>query len=407
MISIKAVLKKIFSKDLVLISIILLVSLYPRLWNLETVPPMIVDEPASLRDISVLWNKLPSFYPAEFNWGFSEATLVYYPTIILSKILGRIPDLYLFRLTSVIFSMLGIIPFYYLFKQQVNRFLAFAATLLFSFSYYYLQFSRVGWQIVYMVSMGLYLLWFLQIAVGNFQIRWFVLAGVVAGLMIYGYRSGEVYIGAGIIYLVVSLIKTKINIKTKLKYFFFFLGSLLIIASPWLGKISQNWELYNLRQRVVSVFNTTPYHGMTQTNEIIKYQIITTFRSWILLEPVNGGGIENPRYLPLKNSPVNMIIRLLFIIGLFLSLKQLKKTYVWWFVLIFGIIFGQILTVDPPNGARGLILLPIIYFFSAITLEKIYAVCHKNIIVLSLIVVISLLISYYDFLYYQYWMSWF
>jgi hypothetical protein len=390
--------------NIVLLLVVLILSIFPRLWELESVPKMIVDEPASLKDINSLWNKLPNFYFTDFNWGFSEATLVYYPAIGLTKLFNDNPNLYFFRLTSVIFSLIALIPFYFLIKKKTNIILAFCATLLFAFSYYYLQFSRVGWQIVYVVSLGLYLLWFLQLAIDHLRPYWFIFPGIIAGLIMYGYRAGEVYVGAGFVYLVCHLIKIKITINIKFLYFFIFLAGFLITSLPWFLKIIPNWELYNLRQRVVSVFNTKPYHGMVNTTEIIKYQIMITARSWVLLEPIDGGGDETPRYLPLVNPPVNTVIRILFILGLLVSLKKLKIYYPWWTIFVFGLIFGQILTVDPPNGARALIILPIIYFFAALGLEKIYRLYPKRLL-LFIIIIITLLTAYHDFTYYQHWMT--
>lgn len=407
MISIKAVLKNIFSKDIILISIILFVSLFPRLWKLESLPSIIVDEPAYLRDIEAIVNQKPTIQTAGFQWDWSQSTIFYYPTILTANFLGTGPSIYVLRLVSVFFSLFGLVAFYLIAKNRFDKPLAFIVTILFSFSYYYLQFSRVGWGVIYTMTLGLYYLYFLEMAFRKKHWLWFSLSGFIGGLVFYGYRSAEVYLAVGFLFLFTNLFQSNDTDKKKVSLLFIFIGTFLITTAPWLCKISQNWELYNLRQRVVSIFNTKPYHGMIKTDQIIKYQIITTFRSWILLEPIDGGGIENPRYLPLKNSPANIVIRLLFIVGLFLSLKQLKTTYVWWFIFIFGLIFGQILTVDPPNGARGLILLPIIYFFAALTLEKIYNLCNKNIFILSLIIVISLLVAYNDFSYYQYWMTWF
>lgn len=393
--------------ELFFLSLLILVSLYPRLWHLTTAPPVIVDEPAYLRDIDAILKTGSWFFPANSQWDFSQATLFYYPTIFLAGILGTSPNLFTLRLSAVIFSLLALIPFYFLAKEYVHKIIALCLVLLFSFSYYYLQFSRVGWGVVSATALGLYLIWFLQIAFRRPHPFWFALPGATAGIILYGYRAGEIYLAAGFLYLISTLIAKKLCFKRTLLIFSIFGGSFLLTSAPWLYRISNNWELYNSRQRVVWVFSAErPYHGFWKESDILKYQLSTTVRSWILLEAVDGGGIENPRYLPLKDPPVNLAVRILFLAGAILAVLRFKETFLWLTIFILGLILGQILTVDPPNGSRALVFLPIIYFFSAFTLEKLYQLSERSRLFLIIMVVFALIIAYNDFTYYQNWMRW-
>ena len=181
----------------------------------------------------------------------------------------------------------------------------------------------------------------------------------------------------------------------------------LLLSLPWAVKISRNWEKYNLRWGVVSIKSVNiPYHGLTKISDIYKYQISTSLKSWVFLDAVDGGREENPRYLPLKAPPVNTFVRIVFLIGLVVSFYRPKKMFVWLSIYVLGIIFGQILTVNPPNGARGLVMLPAIYVFFALGLFKLYTASGKNKLVLALLAIVSLLYCYLDFSYYQDWMSW-
>jgi len=133
--------------------------------------------------------------------------------------------------------------------------------------------------------------------------------------------------------------------------------SFTLVSLSWVIKISQNMEKYNLRLNVVSIKNAEiPYHGLINKTEIYKYQI--------------------------------------------------KKTCIWFLIYLLGVIFGQILTINPPNGARGLILLPVIYIFFSLGLYKLYVLTGKTKLLLFLFVLLSLIYSYLDFTYYQYWMTW-
>src|SRR3990167_9224250 len=127
-------------KNLLLLFFVIIVSIFPRIWELNKYPPIIVDEPAYLRDVeSMILND--NYYPANFQWDGSQATLVYLPTILLLKTIMPNPIMAL-RSVSVILSLLALIPLFFLVKNCTNDAIAFSSTIMFSYSYYFLQFSR-------------------------------------------------------------------------------------------------------------------------------------------------------------------------------------------------------------------------------------------------------------------------
>lgn len=385
--------------------IILTTALIPRLWKLTEHPRMIVDEAANLRDINKLLSS-PSFHPADFEWGFGQATLVFYPTIALIK-LGVKDQFLALRLTSVFLSILTLIPFFFIVKKYTNTLIAFCTTLLFSYSYYFLQFSRVGWTNIHALAVGLYFLWLVNAQFK--QIAWkFALSGILAGILLYMYRSAEVYIFIGMLVLGYELIKRHLSLGGKLFYTVLFVSFFLGIALLWINKITHNWDLYTLRSRVVSISHAPlPYHGLYNKNEITVYQFVTSIQSWVLLLPSAGGGVEDPRYLPLPYPLVSLPVRILFLCGLLISLLSVfKKMVQWYAIFILGLFFGQIQTVDPPNGSRGLILLPVIYLFGSIALYFLYEKVKRKEFLGMFYVIFSILLAYSDFVFYQYWMSW-
>lgn len=390
-------------RDIFLLIIIITISIFPRVWQLKTSPPMIVDEPANLRDIGKL-QSYKSFHPIDYEWGFGQATLVHYPALLIINL--GLEELTALRLTSVVLSLLTLIPFYFVVKKRTNELVAFCTTIIFSFSYYYLQFSRVGWTNIHPISLGLYLFWLIDLALEKKSLILIGISGLLAGLLMYTYRSGQIYILAGFLMLLLGLAKVK-SIQIKMKNLAVFTLFFITIASPWVIKILSNLELYNLRARVVAVSNASlPYHGLLNYKDIWIYQVITVFKSWILMLPVNGGGIENPRYLPLNHGVVSPFVATLFLIGLILALRKFKQNAIWLIIYFVGLFFGQIMTVDPPNGSRGLLLLPVIYIFSGLTLHLIYKRFKENKLIVPALVILSATIAYIDFLFYQNWMTW-
>lgn len=391
--------------NILLIIFILLVSIFPRVWELDKYPPTIVDEPANLRDISKMINT-NSWYPANFEWDGSQATLAYIPTIALIKIF-MINPLFLLRISSVLFSLFSLIPFFFLVKSYTNNIVAFATTLMFSFSFYFLQFSRVGWGAIYPVSIGLYLFWIIESINKKNNYLKIIIAGVITGIIFYLYRAGEIYIIGTFLLIGVKIFTSFESFLKKILKIVIFLSLFLLISYPWISKINSNPNFYFLRQKVVSIKNVNnPYHDLTKTNDIILYQIKTSIEAWIFMLNINEMNNENPRYLPINHTIINPFLIPFFILGIIFAFIQFKKMYAWIVIYILGIVFGQILTVDPPNGARGLILLPVIYIFCALFLNYIYSkFSNKNLISIVLIV-FSVIISYIDFIFYQYWMTW-
>lgn len=402
--------KKLFSfshRELTILTLctILLFSLFPRVWKLTEFPPIIIDEPANIRDIQNLLSS-DSFHPADFEWAYSQGTLVYYPTILLIH-LGISDHFLALRLTSVILSLIALIPFFFLIKKYTSFFIAVCTTILFSYSYYYLQFSRVGWTNIHMLTIGLFFLWFIELIQEKNKWWTYLGAGICAGILLYTYRAGQVYLVSGGIVVLIYLLKTRITIEQKFLRIFLFLFSFLIVSSPWIYTILFNFDTYNTRTNAVSIFNAPlPYHGMRELKDVFIYQISTVIKTWILFLPHNAGGIEAPRYLPLTYPIISYPLIPFFYVGFLFSLFNIKKMYPFFLIFFLGIFFGQLLTVNPPNGSRGLLLLPIIYLFIGVTLQKIYRKFYTIHYAWILILLFSLGIATFSFLFYQSWMSW-
>lgn len=122
--------------SLLIIVLLFCISIPPRLWKLSTYPPVIVDEPAYLRDIHSLVQK-SGFHPVDFQWDFSEASLMYYPILFLIHTF-HINDFYALRLTSVFYSLFAILAFYGILRKYTSISIAFSTSLMFSYSYYFL-----------------------------------------------------------------------------------------------------------------------------------------------------------------------------------------------------------------------------------------------------------------------------
>jgi len=337
--------------------------LIPRLTQLMNYPPLIVDEPANVRDIQLLLSpNPPAFY--DFEWDFSMAMIVHYPSIIVMKL--GIADPYLaIRVTSVLLSILALIPFYLLVRKETDPWIATITTLLLSTNFFFLQFSRVGWTNMFSLTISLYALWCTTIAIDRKSYVWMVIAGCMIGLDFYTYRTGVLGIFGCFLLLLGSLIRTSKRIQS-IAMISACIVTAVIIASPWIIHIYTHQDQYTLRQQVVSIWSTPlPFHGKTTRHDVFMYQLYEAVKSWVFMSPGINQDVEANRYMPLPLPMLSYPLIPLLWLGLLAIVRKSKTWTMWILMFSVGLYFGQVLAVNPPNGSRGLILLPIMYMFIA------------------------------------------
>lgn len=390
----------------ILVFVIVVSALIPRIWQLTTYPPVIVDEPANLRDIYQMFES-GTVNPLAFHWDFSKSQLVHVPALVTISLVGQQNQFLGLRLASVFLSILALIAFFFSITKLTNQTTGFVTTILFSYNYYFLQFSRVGWtDVIFNIAAGLWLFYLLSLFIKTKRKWALFFGGVLAGLLAYSYRSGLIYIAVSFVYLTVELLFYRYSRKALLSSLLFYFLIFFFVSAPWFYTAFKNQDKYMLRSNVVSIQNALlPYQGLTERKDIMKYQIATSLRSWIFLEGKDGGGNENQRYIPKGMSPVNIVTKIGFWIGFLIALATIRRTYPFFLIFALGIWFGQVQTVYPPNGSRGLILLPVIYTFFALTIAKIFQKFPSSIIVYS-IIILTILIALSDFQFYQWWMGW-
>lgn len=389
--------------------LILFISIFPRLWNLSDHPPVIVDEPANLRDLEKIKN-IGQFNITDFHWDYSKSFLAYLLPFFLSSIFAHLDKLFILRISSAILSLIALVPLFLLIRKRTKDEIAFFLTILFSFSYYYLQFSRVGWiNITFVLSIGLMMLFFLESAIEKKSKSFFALSGFLAALIFYSYKSAIVIIASAYILLFYKYLIKK-RTKSGVYFVLIFTLTFLITASPWIAKTTRNWDQYNLRTRVVNIQNVQlPYHGKKSMTDVYKYQVQKSVSSWVFLQKSKGEGHENPRYLPSEYPAINTFVKITFWLGILVSfykIRYFKKNLHWFFIFAMGLFLGQVMTVDPPNGARAIIFLPFYYIISANFLDFLYKKTNKKTLVIFLLLLITMIYAMHDLLFYQYWMTW-
>jgi hypothetical protein len=96
-----------------------------------------------------------------------------------------------------------------------------------------------------------------------------------------------------------------------------------------------------------------------------------TVRGFLLFDPeVSSEWLENKRLLPFEKPAVNLLVVVLFYVGIFGALRRRKGTF---FLLIYllNIALLQLLAAYPPSWSRAIGVLPALYYFAGWGIEQI------------------------------------
>lgn len=350
-------------------------SLAIRVYKITLIPLNVTgDEIGYIADLYTFY--IHGFHALEFISDGSVAGINFILPFILTKILGIHQALFALRFSTALLSTLALIPFYYLLRSKTNRDIAFLFTALLSVNYTYLNFSRTGWiNNILMIFITLLLLLCLEKSKDKFQIHWFLLAGLFTAFNVYGYLYGKFLVFFIFVYLIVKSIFIDHFNKKAVKGFIVFTITFFLVSSPFVYKAFTDSEK-NVLARPQATYAFSHQVPLLQT---ATSQLTSTLQGYLLFNPkVMGKGIENMRYAPMGNPPIDPIMRLLFFLGLGLCVLHPKKTLLG-LTLILSILLINFITSNPPNFARGLLFIPLIYFLNGIiTYYGINTVVSKN-----------------------------
>lgn len=400
--------------DILALTIILFLSFLIRIFKLNFIPANITgDETVYILDIYKILFTSKNYLFSLMSDG-SVAGIVFYPASFLVNTLSLTNTVLGLRLSSVIFSTLALIPFYFLLKNKTSVFISFFLTLLLSVNYVYLNFSRTGWPNTQTLFWGLGTMLLLEKAERGKKLFWYIISGIFAGVTLYGYQYGRIFVLCIILYLLAKNISGDTLKLKHIKKFMIFLILIFVTFSPFLLNIFNNSESFFTRTKAVYVYNQNNISGNKTSGDIFQEQVALALEGFIFLDgKVMSNGIENQRYLPLYTPPVNIVIKIIFISGLVYVIVFRRNLYFWWPVFI-SVLITQLLTGYPPNFARGLFYIPFIYFTSGLFLywvwikfaeSKLLQNSVPKSLLILLFIITSCLLYMYDLNKYFMWMQ--
>jgi 4-amino-4-deoxy-L-arabinose transferase-like glycosyltransferase len=358
----------------VLLAALVVAALALRLYRLDTFPDTLnPDEADNAQDaLRVIFGSPNPGGFFSLDWKPQPAYSIY--LIALSLHLLE-PGVLAVRLPSALIGALGLIPFYALCRRQLTAPAAYGATILLGTNLWLLHFARSGWENVQVPTYAMVAMWCLLgandlLRAGRTGWRLWALfagAGVACALGLYSYFSGRLIYLSLLLVAPALLLSTRGRWKTLVQGYVLLTVVAVILFAPMLPVTMRDQAFFNQRSSTVLILNSPEM--AEHPGEVWWGQITRT--SAVLWD---GSYSNNPRYNPPFEPLLDPLTRWLTLAGMVLSLLVLRlrgapETWLWWSLLLVGWFFTQVLTTGTPDGARGTICGPALFFFAGVSLD--------------------------------------
>ncbi len=330
-------------------------ALITRIYQIETIPGNINPDEADtlFTFISRPYIQDRSFF--HFNWNGAPALNMY---IIGSSWAWSGESIMGLRFPAALFSSLAVSLFFvtaYLFSRNLLFSFLFSITL--ASNSWFLNFSRSAWENIFnatsvlIIVLGLY--YYFEKRAYRMSLFLLIL-GSAAGF--YFYHPGKFMFPVTSLILFSSLFVSKKDLMERIAHWFIFTLLTLFFILPQLYTIISMPEKSLHRIRDVSVLNKDNF---IQPTEHLKKNMLG-----LLLyseTPFQNGPWK--RYIINDQPPIPRLITSLYLIGMIVCLFYYPYLISMYVLLLFP---PQLLSIETPDAARAIHMVPIIYLFAII-----------------------------------------
>ena len=360
--------------EVVILLILLFMAFLLRTIHLTTHPyPWSGDEASiGIEGRRILKGEVTNFFDTGWsiqpNWSFV-------PTAITEWVLDE--NILAVRLTSAIAGTLSVLFVYLIARLLFNPSIALMAAAFLATLPYNVHFSRIGVHNIFDSLMSSLLFWLIAKALQKDDARYYYIAGIVGGLCIYTYAGTRLALIIGGLVFLFVIIRQRGYLSSHWKHLIAFSAGLVISMAPqaaffikhphiFMGRLGQEGILFNgwLAQRSIQT-------GQSELDIIIDQFTRTTMVFIASSAPGNFFNSPQP-YLTILGSIV-------FLLGMGYSLAYMFETryfilLIWFWAVI---LFGGVLTLNPPANTRLLMTTPAVSIFMALGTFKVVEYLQK------------------------------
>lgn len=351
-----------------------------RAWRLEEVPANVTgDEITFLTDILKIIHFPDLVSPLSLMGDGSQSGINLYFMSFFVRLLSDSQAVLGMRLASSVLSLAVLAAFYIYLRSRFAGGPSLLATLLLGTNFVFLNMSRSTWMgdgRALGLTCGLLSFLLVELAMRKRRSYLVVAAGTFGGLALYSYLGTTFFPLASVLYFAYLYVRRRISLEQAVQHVAVFIAMVLLVFTPNLIAIFQSPDTYGLRSKTVFIGSLDePYYEATGPAGILWHQLSYTVRGFLLLDSsVSGEGPENERYTPSREAPVDAATATLFFLGIAAAVYRHRRDF---FQPVMGfavmLVGTQMLTVFPPNYARGLYAIPFLYLVIAVLLDRIWS----------------------------------
>ena len=313
-------------------------------------------------------NFFASGWSSQPNWSFL-------PTAITEMIFGK--NIVAIRLTSVLAGTLAVLFVYLMARELFNPSIALMAAAFLATLPYNVHFSRIGVNNIMDSFMSALLFWLIARAIRKDDPRLYYSAGVVGGLCMYTYvgtRLGLIIAGMMILFLIA---RQRDFLLSHWRHLMAFSVAIVVSVAPQAAFFARNPNIFLARLSQEGIlFNGWLARHAAETHQAIWEIVVRQFTRTMMVfiaAPAPGNFFNSPiPYLTMLGS-------LIFLLGMAYALAYGLETRYFipllWFWAV--ILFGGILTMNPPANTRLLMTSPPVALLMALGAYKIFEYLQK------------------------------
>ncbi len=269
------------------------------------------------------------------------------------------------RLSSALVGIAAVPAAHLLLRLGFGRRVALVGAAVLTVSYWHLHFSRIGYQLVSLslvaAAAAAALLWAMR---AHSRWRWLA-AGAVMGLLPYTYLAFPAFAVAVAATLAVYLFLKRDQFADTLVTLALYALGTLIVSTPFLLFLFDNWDVYMHRTGMASVFRS---HEFPQAGDFAQKASFFATRAWesltILARQLRSDGVDGTG----GARPFDLGIATLAYIGLALSIRKWRSPpYLLAAMVVVLAILAQVFAL-PESGTlrRSIAAVPFIVGLAAI-----------------------------------------
>ncbi|HTB21331.1 MAG TPA: glycosyltransferase family 39 protein [bacterium] len=273
------------------------------------------------------------------------------------------------RLHSVVFGTLSIFTAYFFLRLNMGRVAAFLTTLLMSFSYWHLHFSRFGHYNIEQVAVQMAAFYFVFKALRTGLLWQWAVAGVSFGLAMFPHMAGRILPFEGLVLVVYFFLARRDLLRRHLPGFLAFVVLAWAVASPAVVYWRRAQSVSMSRINEVSIFDKNNTNAPIDTLQ----GFVSNCRSSMLM--FNYQGDNRARDNPVAPDKIlEHWTAILFGLALLYVLYHWREPVNFFLLGVFFLnLCASVFSVEAPQTLRTAGNIPIVFAFMAVPIADLAA----------------------------------